>query len=310
MLTDWMHIDIEATATPLGAFAFRCTYCNHMIPKPLMHAEIGLAEGEMPQPEHIYPYTGCGCGQGHFVIAEPVGTSSATQRKSPSSSAREAAATSSALHDKVESADYRKLPVREIRPNPRQPRKFFEQDQLQSLADSIKHMGLLEDILVRPVPDGYELVLGERRWRATQLAGLDTISAKVAPLTDSEVEQISIVENVQRADLTQVEEAFAYKGFIDRGMRQEDVGSAMGKLGDRVADRLKVLSSTYYVEYQEQRIRDLSAEVEKLRERLEERTARYDVQVVDQSSLAAALSNGYDLVTMLDGGQFIVRRRA
>src|SRR5579871_4603572 len=308
-MTDWMHLEIERTAAPLDAFLFRCTYCNHIIPKPLLPTEIGIGEDETPQPEHIYPYTGCGCGHGRFVIAEPRVTNGAA-------TANTAARTetpvqeANALRDKVEHAAYRKLPVREIRPNPRQPRKFFDQEALQSLADSITHMGLLEDILVRPVPDGYELVLGERRWRATQLAGLGTISAKVVPLSDAEVEQIAIVENVQRADLTDVEEAFAYKGFIDRGMRQDEVGATMGKLGDRVAERLKALSSTYYVEYQEQRIRELDEEVERLRARLEERTARYDVQVVNQAGLTGALATGYDLVAVLDNQQFVVRRRA
>ncbi|MEA2639676.1 MAG: ParB family transcriptional regulator, chromosome partitioning protein [Chloroflexota bacterium] len=305
-MTDWMRLDIEPGATPLAAFAFRCTYCNHLIPKPLRSEELGLVSGEPPQPEHIYPYAGCGCGQGRFVIAEVRGAD-APSRVPPDEAATD---PSGDLHDKVERAEYRKLPVREIRPNPNQPRRFFDREALQSLADSIAAMGLLEDILVRPVPDGYELVLGERRWRATQLAGLDTISAKIVPLSDEEMRRISIVENVQRADLTEVEEAFAYKSFIDQGMRQADVGSVIGKMGDRVAERLKVLSSTYYVEYQDERIRQLGGEIDKLRERLEERTARYDVQVVDQGGLAGALAVGFDLVTALDDSRFVVRRRA
>jgi ParB/RepB/Spo0J family partition protein len=310
MSADWMELEVKHSTGPLAGFAFRCTYCNHVVPKSLAPSELGLGADELPTPEHIYPYTGCPCGYGRFVIAEPRNGEAAPATTAPSATLHgQAPVVEEALRAKVEGAQYRKLPVQEIRPNPRQPRKFFDRDQLQSLSDSILHMGLLEDILVRPVPDGFELVLGERRWRATQLAGLDTISAKIVPLSDEEVQRIAVVENVQRSDLTEVEEAFAYKELIDQGMRQGEVGASMGKLGDRVAERLKVLSSQYYVEYQEERIRQLSTEVDRLRDHLEERNARYDVRLADGAALPELLASGFDLVTAVDLGQFLVRRR-
>ncbi|MPZ14876.1 MAG: ParB/RepB/Spo0J family partition protein [Chloroflexi bacterium] len=308
MLMDWMQVEIEPTSSPLGIFVFRCTYCNHVVPKALVPTELGLREDEQPVPAHIYPCDACPCGYGRFVIAEPR-NDTALPTDSRSSATADARATLPELREKIEHADHRKLAVREIRPNPHQPRKFFDQEALQSLADSIVQVGLLEDILVRPVSDGYELVLGERRWRATQLAGLDTVSAKVVPLTDEEVQRVTVVENVQRSDLTEVEEAFAYKALIDTGMRQGDVGSSMGKLGERVAERLKVLSSQYYVDYQEEQIRQLSAQIDRLRERLEERNARYEVRIVERAGLAEHLADGFDLVTPLEGGQFVVRRQ-
>ncbi|GEM_PF-4619511 len=210
------------------------------------------------------------------------------------------------LRQRIENAAYAKLAVETIVPNPFQPRRFFEQDALRGLGESIKQMGLLEDVLVRPSGEGYELVLGERRLRATQMAGLPSISAKIVELTDEEMKRIAIVENVQRENLSPVEEAFAYKQYVDSGLRQKDVGLVMGNMQNRVAERLKVLSSHYYVQFQEDRIRELEAKVRTHEQ--SNRRPRYDVRIVDEGSLAELVEQGFEILHQLRNGRLVLRR--
>jgi ParB/RepB/Spo0J family partition protein len=211
------------------------------------------------------------------------------------------------LRERIEGAAYAKVPVDKIRPNPFQPRRFFEQDALRGLGESIKQMGLLEDVLVRPAGDGYELVLGERRLRATQLAGLPAISAKIVELSDDEMKRVAIVENVQRENLTPVEEAFAFKQYVDSGLRQKDVGLHMGGMQNRVAERLKVLSSHYYVQFQEDRIRELEDKVRDYESRLNHRP-RYEARIVPEDQLLEAIEAGFDIVHQLNDGRIVLRR--
>lgn len=129
---------------------------------------------------------------------------------------------------------------------------------------SIKHIGLLEDILVRPRGDYYEIVHGERRWRACKLVGLETIRAKIVTgLSDPDAFELGLVENIQRENLTPVEEAFALKQYLDKGMRQAETAEKLGKKKKKIAERLKLLSSHYYTQYQEE-------EIAQLRERIRE----------------------------------------
>ena len=107
------------------------------------------------------------------------------------------------------------LNIADIHTNPYQPRRVFDQDKLNELAQSIKEHGVFTPILVRPSFDGYQLIAGERRLRAAQLAGNDTIPAIVMDFTDDQMMEISLLENVQREDLTAIEEANAYKQLID-----------------------------------------------------------------------------------------------
>lgn len=137
----------------------------------------------------------------------------------------------------------RGLPIELVGRNPQQPRKHFDEAELNDLASSIKTHGILQPILVRPVADGkYEIVAGERRWRAAQRAGLHTIPAVVRELNEVEVLEIAIVENVQRMDLNPIEEAQGFQALIDRfGRTQQEIADAVGKSRPHIANMLRLL---------------------------------------------------------------------
>ncbi|WP_323760795.1 ParB/RepB/Spo0J family partition protein [Maricaulis sp.] len=139
----------------------------------------------------------------------------------------------------------RMIPIELIAPNPDQPRKTITEPELNALAESIADKGIVQPILVRPVDGGdrFQIVAGERRWRAAQRARLHEVPALVRELTDRETLEIGIVENVQRADLNPVEEAQAYRQLIDRfGHTQEDVAHAVSKSRSHVANMMRLLS--------------------------------------------------------------------
>ncbi len=131
-----------------------------------------------------------------------------------------------------------------IDPNPYQPRKKFSEKELNELAQSIKENGLLQPIIVRRKPDGrYEIVAGERRWRACRIAGITRIQAIVKDLEDSEVLQLALIENLQREDLDPIEEALAYKELMDRfGYTQQEVAELVGKDRATITNRLRLLN--------------------------------------------------------------------
>lgn len=139
----------------------------------------------------------------------------------------------------------RTLPVAFLRPNRFQPRKHFSEDELRDLAQSVKEKGILQPILVRPVagdPNAFEIVAGERRWRAAQLAKLHDVPVVVREMGDSEALELAIVENVQRADLNAIEEAAAYHELIDRfGYTQEKIADEVGKSRSHVANTIRLL---------------------------------------------------------------------
>jgi ParB family chromosome partitioning protein len=139
--------------------------------------------------------------------------------------------------------ELRVLPVELIVPNPRQPRRTFDPDALQALAGSIADRGVLQPILVRPLPGGrYELVAGERRWRATQLAGLTDVPALVQERDDATSLQAALVENMARADLNPVEEARAIAALVeDLGLTREAVGKMVGRSRVAVSNLLRIL---------------------------------------------------------------------
>jgi ParB family chromosome partitioning protein len=130
-----------------------------------------------------------------------------------------------------------------VQRNPQQPRKHFDEAELNDLASSIKTHGVLQPILVRPIPGGkYEIVAGERRWRAAQKAGLHSIPAVIRELNEVEVLEIAIVENVQRTDLNPIEEAQGFQALIDRfGRTQEEIAEAVGKSRPHIANMLRLL---------------------------------------------------------------------
>ncbi|HYG26709.1 MAG TPA: ParB/RepB/Spo0J family partition protein [Caulobacteraceae bacterium] len=140
----------------------------------------------------------------------------------------------------------REIPIELIRRNPDQPRRTFAEAEIEELAASIREKGVLQPVLVRPAPDAkgeYQLVAGERRWRASQKAGLRSMPALVRDLDDGQVLEIGIVENVQRADLNPLEEALGYRALMEKfGRTQEAVAQVVGKSRPHVANALRLLS--------------------------------------------------------------------
>lgn len=136
----------------------------------------------------------------------------------------------------------RQLPMERVRPNRSQPRKHFDTDALEELASSIKVRGVLQPIVVRRAGEEYEIVAGERRWRAAGKAGLTEIPAVIKELADADVLQVALVENVQRQDLDPLEEAEAYHRLVqDYGHSQEQVAEAVGKNRATIANALRLL---------------------------------------------------------------------
>jgi len=135
------------------------------------------------------------------------------------------------------------LPLTEIIPNKEQPRKTFDENALQELADSITQHGILQPLLVRPLPSGgYQLVAGERRWRASRIAGLKEVPVVIKELSDIETMEIAIIENLQREDLNPIEEAEGLQALIDRcGFTQEEVAVSVGKSRPAIANSLRLL---------------------------------------------------------------------
>lgn len=135
------------------------------------------------------------------------------------------------------------LPINEIIPNKDQPRKTFDEGALQELADSITQHGVLQPLLVRPLTTGgYQLVAGERRWRASRMAGLKEVPVVVKELTDVETMEIAIIENLQREDLNPIEEAEGLQALIDKcGFTQEEVATSVGKSRPAIANALRLL---------------------------------------------------------------------
>ena len=133
------------------------------------------------------------------------------------------------------------IPVEKISRNEAQPRKHFDEGALQELADSIKELGLLQPVLVRPVGDAFQLIAGERRWRASSIAGLVEIPAMVIDATDEESFIAAVAENVNRKDMTVIEEAGAYQALIDTGKTVEEVAALFGKGKQTIQYRVDLL---------------------------------------------------------------------
>lgn len=129
-----------------------------------------------------------------------------------------------------------------VEPNREQPRKNFDEDSLQELADSIKQFGLLQPILVQDKKSYYEIVAGERRWRAAKLAGLKEIPVIIRNLTDQEIVEISLIENIQREDLNPIEEAQAYKRLLTEfNLKQDEVAERVSKSRTAVTNSMRLL---------------------------------------------------------------------
>lgn len=146
-----------------------------------------------------------------------------------------------ALLPKVDKRGVEHLPLDALTVSVYQPRKRMDPEGVAELARSVSQKGVLQPLLVRPNGDGYEIVAGERRFRAAQQAGLATVPVVVRTLSDRETLEIALIENVQREDLSAVEEARAFKQLLDFGMSQEEVADAVGKSRSAVANTLRLL---------------------------------------------------------------------
>jgi ParB family chromosome partitioning protein len=176
------------------------------------------------------PRNALGRGLGALLPSAPRATQAAIN---PASDA------ASALAD-----DARELPrirVDLIDPNPDQPRRVFDPERLETLAKSIARSGLLQPVVVRRAGSRYELIVGERRWRASKLAGLETIPAVVSNVAPGDRLELAIVENVQRHDLNPIELACAYRALSERGATQDEIGRRVGKDRSSVANHLRLL---------------------------------------------------------------------
>ena len=134
------------------------------------------------------------------------------------------------------------VPIEKVTPNPDQPRRSFDEAALDDLASSIREKGIIQPLIVRPKSDGYEIVAGERRWRAAQMAQLHEIPVLVRECSDTEVLEIAIIENIQRTDLNPVEEAAGYKQLMEKfGHTQEKLAEVLGKSRSHIANSVRLL---------------------------------------------------------------------
>lgn len=130
-----------------------------------------------------------------------------------------------------------------IKPNSKQPRKIFDEEKLSSLAESIKEHGIIQPIVVKSVNNGYMIIAGERRWRAAKLAGLKEVPVIVMDLTDKQVLEISLIENIQREDLNPIEEALAYRRLTQEfNLKQEELSIRIGKSRVAISNTLRLLN--------------------------------------------------------------------
>ena len=145
-----------------------------------------------------------------------------------------------------DNSPYRMLPLHKVEPNPDQPRRDFDEEELELLADSIANHGVIQPLTVRELPSGYyQIIAGERRWRAARIAGLDEIPAVIIDADDKKTMELALIENLQRQDLNPVEEAMGYHTLMSAyGLTQEEAAAQVGKSRPTVANALRLLSLT------------------------------------------------------------------
>ena len=143
-----------------------------------------------------------------------------------------------------EKTPYQLLPIYKVEPNPEQPRRDFDEEELQALADSISEHGIIQPLTVRELNSGYyQIIAGERRWRAARLANLSEVPVVVIEADDKKAMELALIENLQRQDLNPVEEALGYKSLMeDYGMTQEDAAKRVGKSRPAVTNALRLLN--------------------------------------------------------------------
>ena len=137
------------------------------------------------------------------------------------------------------------MKISDIEPNREQPRKNFDKEALQELPDSIKQFGIIQPIVVQKKDDYYEIIAGERRWRAAKLAKLKEVPVIIKEYSDREVMEIALIENIQRKDLNPIEEALAYKSLIDEySLKQEELANRVSKSRTAIANSMRLLKLT------------------------------------------------------------------
>jgi ParB family chromosome partitioning protein len=142
----------------------------------------------------------------------------------------------------VPGAAFASLPVEQIQPNPQQPRDVFEPEAFQELVHSVKEFGVLQPIVVRPIDSGFQLIMGERRWRASKEAGLVEIPAIIRETTDENMLRDALLENLHRSDLNPLEEAAAYKQLLeDFGITQEQLAERLGRSRPQITNTLRLM---------------------------------------------------------------------
>ena len=144
----------------------------------------------------------------------------------------------------LEKSAYQMLPIYKVEPNPDQPRQDFDEEELQALADSIDVHGIIQPLTVRELPSGYyQIIAGERRWRAARIAGLSDVPAVIMEADNRKVKELALIENLQRQDLNPVEEALGYQSLMEEyGLTQEETAKRVGKSRPAVANALRLLS--------------------------------------------------------------------
>ncbi len=146
------------------------------------------------------------------------------------------------VYETVKNEEIIELNLNDLRPNPYQPRKLFDQTALQELSESIKKHGVFQPIIVKKSVKGYEIIAGERRYRASKLAGLEKIPAVIRPFTDEQMMEIAILENLQRENLNAIEEALAYRNMIEKlNITHEELGKKLSKSRSHVTNMVGLL---------------------------------------------------------------------
>ena len=174
---------------------------------------------------------------------KPAKASKSVTQKAANSKETELSGTKNADAMSVAGLTLVELPIRKIVPNPAQPRKHFDEDALSELVHSIEEIGLLQPIVVRATPEGYELVAGERRLRASKKAGLKTIPALVRETADDQMLRDALLENLHRSQLTPLEEAAAYQQLLeDFGCTQEELASRLGRSRPQISNTLRLMN--------------------------------------------------------------------